>query len=69
MKGFDLRPLKKWLQKGEIEEIAKETGIHPTQATNIIKGKSLHVDFVSRFLERVEKNKALKDKVDLLSTI
>lgn len=64
MKGFDLKHLKQWLQKGEIEEVAKEVGITPSQASNIISGKSSNYSFVEKILERAERNKALKLKVD-----
>lgn len=67
MKGIDLRPLKQWLQKGEIEEVANEIGVTPSQASYIISGRSRNFGFVEKILARVEKNKALKDKVESLS--
>lgn len=63
MKGIDLKPLKKWLQKGEIEEVAKEVGVTPAQASNIISGRSNNFDFAQRLYDRAEKNKALSQKV------
>lgn len=65
--NIDLRPLKKWMQRGEITEICKEVGIKETQASNIVSGRSKNFQFVQKFLERVEKNKALKQRIDDLS--
>ncbi|HTF19392.1 MAG TPA: hypothetical protein VK658_15030 [Chryseolinea sp.] len=62
----DLRPLKRWLQKGEIAELAAEVGISSRQATNIITGKSANWLYVEKFLVRVERNKALVERCTIL---
>lgn len=64
---IDLRPLKNYLQRGEITEICRELGIQETQASNIIAGRSINWQFVKKFLDRVESNKALKQRIDDLS--
>lgn len=65
--AVDLRPLKKWLGRGEIGEIMKEVGIGSrVHAANIIRGQRQNWQFVQAFLERVEKNKALVEKVNSL---
>lgn len=66
-KPTDLRPLKKWLQRGEIQELCTEVGIKETQASNIIAGRSKNWPFVKKFLERVEHNKALNQRIEELS--
>ena len=58
----DLRPLKHWLQKGELTEISDEVGVKRAQQANIIAGRSKNWAFTQKFLERVERNKALKTK-------
>lgn len=58
----DLRPLKKWLQRGEMGEICKEVGIGRAQGANVMSGKSKNWLFVQKFLQRVEANKALIEK-------
>lgn len=60
--SIDLRHLKKFLQPGEIAEIREEVGIQKAQGSNIIAGRSTNWLFVEKFLERVEKNKALSEK-------
>lgn len=64
---IDLRPLKKWLQRGQITEICDEIGIKETQASNIIAGRSTNWLFVKLFLDRVENNKRLKQRIEDLS--
>lgn len=58
----DLRPLKRFLQRGEIAVIADEVGISTRQATYVISGHSQNWCFVEKFLARVEHNKALYEK-------
>jgi len=59
----DLRHLKKWLGRGEISEIMQEVGIGTrVQASNIIAGRCQNWLFVEKFLERVRRNKALKEE-------
>lgn len=58
----DLRSLKRFLQRGEIAQIRSEVGIQKAQASNVIAGRSTNWLFVEKFLERVEKNKALSEK-------
>jgi hypothetical protein len=62
----DLRHLKRYLQKGEIAEIMEEVGIKKAQASNVIAGRSSNFAFVERFLQRVEKNKALYEKAQTI---
>lgn len=64
---IDLRPLKPWLQRGEIAEICEEIGICPVQASNIISGRSGNFSFVKKFLQRVETNKALVERSESLN--
>lgn len=59
----DLRHLKRWIGRGEISEIMKEVGISTrVQASNIISGRCQNWLFVEKFMERVRKNKALKEE-------
>lgn len=64
--AVDLRPLKRFLQPGEIAEIREEVGIQKAQGSNIIAGRSTNWLFVEKFLERVERNKALVEKIKTL---
>jgi hypothetical protein len=62
----DLRPLKKWLQRGEMTELCTEVGICRSQGANVVSGKSKNWMFVEKFLERVEKNKGLHQRAQAL---
>jgi len=61
VKGTDLRHLKVWLQKGDIEEEALNEGITPVQASNIMAGRSKNFSFMNRIIAKAAKNKALKE--------
>jgi hypothetical protein len=62
--GISLQEAKKYLQLGEIAEVAKEVGIGKAQASNVMKGRSTNWAFVEKILERAERNKAIKARVD-----
>lgn len=61
---LNLKPLKKWLEPGDIGMLAREVGISSVQASYIISGKCRNWDFVEKFLAKVERNKALHDKAN-----
>lgn len=60
--NINLKPLKKWLEPGDIGMLAKQVGISNVQASYVISGRSRNWDFVEKFLEKVERNKALIEK-------
>lgn len=65
MKGIDLRPLKGWLDKGDIEAVSKEVGLKtPQQASNIMAGRSANFLFAEKIHARAQKNKALKKQIE-----
>lgn len=65
-KGIDLRPLKPWLQKGEIEAVAKEVGVTKTHASQYMRGRWPNYEFAQKINERVQRNKALKEQIESL---
>lgn len=63
-----LRDIKKWLQRGEIREAAKEEGLSRAQVNHIMAGKSKQVNwkFVENLVARAERNKAIAQRAGLL---
>lgn len=65
---IDLRPLRGYLAPGQVGEIAKDVGISRSMATKIIAGECQNWSFVQKFLQKVEANKALVEKAELLNS-
>lgn len=63
---IDLRNLKRWLGPGEITEISQEIGITTRQASRIIDGTHQNWAFVQKFLERVERNKSIRERAQAI---
>lgn len=57
-----LHNLKKWLQKGELSEIAAEVGISNWQASQVMAGRSKNILFLTKIMERALHNKSLYEK-------
>lgn len=65
-KKANLRHLKKYLQKGEIAEIAAEVGISTWQASQVIAGHAKNFMFLTKLIDRVERNKSLYEKAQAI---
>lgn len=59
---LDVTHLKQYLEKGELMEIAAEYELSYYQARAVMEGRKKHFDFLSKVLDRVERNKAIYDK-------
>jgi hypothetical protein len=61
MQGTGLRHLKKWLEKNDISDAAREVGITPIQASNVMSGRCQNWTFSKIIIEKAAKNKALSE--------
>lgn len=57
-----LKHLKRYLQRGDLSEIAAEVGISTWQASQVLAGRARNFHFLTKLIERVEQNKALYKK-------
>lgn len=65
-KGVSLKEAKKYLQIGDISEVAKEVGIGKVQASKVMNGKSTNWAFTEKIIARAEYNKAIKERSESL---
>lgn len=61
-----MEALVKWLDRGDVQRIAKKVDITPRQANNIIKGKSKNFSFIKRLAEVAESNMRLAEQTQLM---
>jgi hypothetical protein len=61
-----LKHLKEWLDKNDIADAAKDVGISPQQASNIMAGRCKNWSFTEKIIEKAKKNKAL---IELANTL
>jgi 3-oxoacyl-[acyl-carrier-protein] synthase III len=55
----DLQNAKRYLQKGELKEVAAEVGVHKQAVTDVLNGRSVNWNIIEKIIERAEKNKNL----------
>lgn len=55
----DLQNAKRYLQRGELKEVAKEVGVHKQAVTDVLNGRSVNWIIIEKIIERAEKNKSL----------
>lgn len=61
---LDLRGLKKFLRRGDIEGAAKEVGITREHASSCMNGKKINWQFAENIIQRAERNKQLKERAE-----
>lgn len=64
--NIEMKALKRWLDKGDIERIAKQANISKRQASNIISGRNKNFVFLRLLIETAEQNMALAKRTEVL---
>jgi hypothetical protein len=60
--GVSLAEAKKYLQRNDLSDIAKEEGLKRGQISNVLHGRSKNFSVVEKILLRAERNKALMER-------
>ena len=63
-KNLSLKDAKRYLQRGDLRDIAVETGLKRGQESNVLAGRSKNWTVVEKILQRAERNKALKERAE-----
>jgi hypothetical protein len=65
-RGESMRKVKRYLQSGDITEIAAEVGVTTKTVGNIIAGRSTNWLIAEKLVARAEHNKAIKERAQSL---
>ena len=72
LKVFDYKKIKRWLQQGDIAELAMRKKVSRATAYNILLGRSKNWDFLEAAYEKAIQNaakfKALNDRLNNINS-
>lgn len=57
-----LKNAKKYLQRGELKQVAEEVGVGEQSVTDVLAGKYMNWDVVNKVIARAEANKAILER-------